>query len=615
MTRLARCALPLVLLVVSSTAAGKKRVASGDDPSDALTRGCRSRPGFGLLLSPREPIAKETVRVIAVAEKHTDATLVGVGPDGSRHALTVQRGGGPPWSWIARIERPAPGTHRFALLGKGGEALACSKRRIEARRAEPAAVGPEQWPVRQSWTRYTENLYSIWIERLFEVPVGQSASWTPLHQVIRDPARNILFNHLGADEDGPSPATAVVVQPDCADMPYFLRGYFSWKLGLPFGWRHCDRGSSTRPTRCGPLKSNLSITSEPARRGGLAARFSRFLRQHVGLVHSGSGRTSPDDDETDLYPVALSRASLRPGTVYVDPYGHLLTLAKWVDQTATRGGILYAVDGHPDLSVGRKQFWRGAFLFSSEIKGGAGGFKAFRPLAKRGGQVEALTNAEINGSRDYGNHSSEQYRLGLDGFYDRMDRIITPRALPPDQAYRERLEALHELILERVGSVQVGEEYIRKTSRATIAMPKGPKIFETKGAWEDYSTPARDMRLLIAIEEVSRFPDKGRFALKQGQNAAAARQEMLALYATFTREKTFTYRKSDGSEQKLTMADLVTRRRGLEMAYNPNDCNEIRWAAEGDELKTCNRRAPDEQRRLMEKYRSWFATRTRPPLR
>ena len=123
------------------------------------------------------------------------------------------------------------------------------------------------------------------------------------------------------------------------------------------------------------------------------------------------------------------------------------------------------------------------------------------------------------------------------------------------------------------------------------------------------------MRLLIAIEEVSRFPDKGRFALKPGQTAAAARQEMLALYAKLTKEKTFTYKKSNGSEQRLTMADLISRRKGLEMAYNPNDCNEIRWAAEGDELKSCDRHAPEEQRRLMEKYRTWFATRTRPPLR
>jgi hypothetical protein len=39
-------------------------------------------------------------------------------------------------------------------------------------------------------------------------------------------------------------------------------------------------------------------------------------------------------------------------------------------------------------------------------------------------------------------------------------------------------------------------------------MPDGPAIFETSGAWEDFSTPSRDLRLLIAIDVVLRFPDR-----------------------------------------------------------------------------------------------------------
>jgi hypothetical protein len=51
------------------------------------------------------------------------------------------------------------------------------------------------------------------------------------------------------------------------------------------------------------------------------------------------------------------------------------------------------------------------------------------------------------------------------------------------------------------------------------------------------------------------------------------------------------------------------------MAYNPNDCPEIRWAAPAgsEERKTCKRRAPDEQRRKMKAYRPWFSERRRPP--
>jgi hypothetical protein len=584
-------------------------------------RGCRSKKGLGLFVSPLAPARDEPLRVVAISERpQAGARLVLLGPDGQLSPPVLARGG-PPYWWFAQIDRPAPGAYRFALLDAAGAPLACGRRRVEPRRrgapARPAAG--EQWAVRAGWSRWTENLYAAWIEKLFDAAPTEQPSWTPLHQVLRDPARNFLHNHLGDDEDGPAAARAVVVQPDCADLPYFVRAYFAWKLGLPFGYRHCDRGSSARPTRCESLsRTNLSLPAEAG--GTLAARFSRFLRHHVSLVHSGSGRTGPDDDETDLYPLALGRASLRPGAVYVDPYGHLLVVARWVPQQAGRGGALFAVDGHPDLSVGRKRFWRGAFLFHDRIEGGAGGFKGFRPLVLRAGKIEALTNGEIKASPDYGNYSAEQYRLGIDGFYDRMDALITPRPLPPLQAYRERLDALHELILERVGSVQAGEDYVKKTGRAEIAMPRGPKIFETKGAWEDYSTPARDMRLLIAIEEIRRFPEKAeraptRFALPAGQSPSAARRELEALFEKVSREKTFAYKRSDGSSWTLTMSELIARRRGLEMAYNPNDCAEIRWAASGDELASCRRRAPDAQRRLMERYRTWFATRTRPPLR
>ena len=43
---------------------------------------------------------------------------------------------------------------------------------------------------------------------------------------------------------------------------------------------------------------------------------------------------------------------------------------------------------------------------------------------------------------------------------------------------------------------------------ADAAMPDGPSIFETTGAWEDFATPARDLRLLIAMDVVRSFPDR-----------------------------------------------------------------------------------------------------------
>jgi hypothetical protein len=408
------------------------------------------------------------------------------------------------------------------------------------------------------------------------------------------------------------------VRPDCADLPYFLRAYFAWKLRLPLGYRQCSRGTSRRPPRCEALRSNLSESSIT---GTPAERFSHFVRRRVSYVHSGAGQTAPEDDETDFYPIRLRRDSIRPGTVYVDPSGHLMVVAHWLPQSPKRSGQLFVIESQPDETVGRKRFWRGAFQFIADTRTGGSGFKAFRPLRVEEGKVVALTNEEIGKHRAYGNYSRQQYRLGEKGFFDHMDRVINPDPLSPHDAYREQLVALFELIQKRRDSVAAGEEHMKKTGFKEMKMPRGPRIFQTTGPWEDYSTPARDFRLLVAMDQVLGFPQKvsaepERFALPRGKDAAAVQQDLQGLYRSFTKSKTISYTRSDGSSWTLTMADVLDRRKGLEMGYNPNDCIELRWAAtEPRELSTCKRHAPAAQRRRMAEYRKWFATRKRPSLR
>ena len=77
----------------------------------------------------------------------------------------------------------------------------------------------------------------------------------------------------------------------------------------------------------------------------------------------------------------------------------------------------------------------------------------------------------------------------------------------------------------------------------------------------------------------------------------------------------FAYTRSDGSQWTLSLKDLMDRAGALEMAYNPNDCVELRWGAppNSQEASTCKRHAPQAQRAKMQKYRAWFSERRRPP--
>jgi hypothetical protein len=338
-------------------------------------------------------------------------------------------------------------------------------------------------------------------------------------------------------------------------------------------------------------------------------------------AHSGTARTHPRDDDTDLYPVPLSREALRPGVVYADPYGHLMVVARWIPQGAgDRYGILMAADAQPDGTVGRRRFFRGSFLFTPDTTDVGAGFKAWRPIVARGSdRMEALSNRQLTASTTYVPFSEEQYQGSADDFYDRMEALINPRPLDAELMLVALVDALLQAVVRRVDSVDNGEEYLRERSWAAIDMPEGYAVFETSGAWEDFSTPARDMRLLISIDAVLGFADAvarapERFALTAAQvpaTQAAIRRRLDAELPA----RTFTYTRTDGSTQTLSLRDVVDRRERFEMAYNPNDCAETRWGAEpgSAEHEPCNRRAPQWQRDRMAEYRTWFIERRRPP--
>jgi len=424
--------------------------------------------------------------------------------------------------------------------------------------------------------------------------------------VLRDPGRNFLYDYLSAGEDRRLPA-----EPDCADLPYFLRAYFAWKRGLPISYRSCSRGSRGSPPRCNAPKVETGF----ARSAATGGKFREVSRDIVNTVHSGCGRTALSDDASDFYPVPLERSSLWPGTVFADPYGHVLILVKWIPQRAGRSGLLLAVDAQPDNSVNRKRFWEGTFLFAKTPSAGAG-FKAYR--APSGDRAQPLPNRSLDGRSGLPPYSTEQAQLTPEDFYARMEQLINPLGLDPGAAYTATLDALMEQLQTRVRSVENGEKYVRSHPGA-IPMPRGTAIFETTGPWEDYATPSRDMRLLIAMKVLDELPQRIRRYPKlyrlRGESPSAAASRIEHLHDQRSEERAISYTRSDGSPWRLSLAEIYGRRSALEVAYNPNDCVERRWGASPgtSDYGTCRRQAPTEQRRRMEEYRPWFREARRPP--
>ena len=583
--------------------------ASGSQAQDR-TGACEN--DIAVLASPVAAWKGAPLRVVFAAEQAIEGELSLTAPDGSVAAKSRKRYGGPPYFWYAEVQAPTAGTWR-ARLASGGCGTITRDIAVRADQPpRPQGRAGSVWPLRNGWDRGMENLFSAWVEKLFDAPLDAAPSWPALHEVLRDRSRNILFNHLGLGED----EMKIVLRPDCADLPYFLRAYFAFKMGLPFGYSKCSRGGGGSPPACFAW---TSIQNPEAGKKALPASFGDYMRVVADGVHSGTGRTRANDDNTDYYTIPLTQEELRPGAVYADPYGHILMLVKRIAQTADGAGVFLAVDGQPDGTVARKRFWRGNFLFAQDPALGSPGFKRFRPIALQNGSLHRLTNAEIARNPQYGDFSLDQTRLSVEDFYDRMDDVMSPAPLDPLRAMKEAITSLEEQVKTRVTSVENGRKY-QNSGKGEAAMPDGPAIFETTGAWEDFATPSRDLRLLIAMDVVRHFPDRvarrpERYAMPAGKSVASVKAELESVLASELAARKFSYPRSDGSQWTLALKDVMDRATALEMAYNVNDCVELRWGApEGSqEAATCKRHAPAAQRAKMSQYRPWFHERRRPP--
>ena len=567
-----------------------------------------------LLIIPLNPAPGEQFRVMATGGRNIKkAKIIVNGRSGIVETMCTQFGDELPCWRIDDFAGSPSGNYKATLVVDKKEVS------ILEFAIAPHEQTPQKnavWKTTHGWDKYTETIYSAWVNALFQ-DSNEQTSWSALHEVTQNKENNFLYNYLSLEEDNLESKNKVIMEPDCADNPFYLRAYFAWKLGLPFGYHVSDRGWVGRSPSTGQWVTNESGTSK----SNPVLAFNSFLRRVMDGVHSGTARTSLENENSDYYPVSLERSALRPGTVFADPYGHTLILVSWKPQTKDHPGLLLAVDAQPDKTIAIKRFWKGNFLFNTSEVVGEPGFKAFRPITFENGKLDLMSNEELNTSEGFAPFSLEQRKMESDVFYLAMERIINPKPLDPEAAMMDLITALHEQLLVRVKSVANGEAWLKSHPGSVIPMPSSANgIFQTGGQWEDFSTPNRDLRLLIAMDAVLGFPGRVAnspkdFKISKLSSPEEIKNTLQTLLNQKVSELTINYTRSDGSVQTLTLAEILKRRDAFEMAYNPNDGIEIRWGApeNSEERAPCHRQASQYQQKIMLAVRKWFSQRLHPP--
>jgi hypothetical protein len=567
-----------------------------------------------LLILPAKPAPGEDFRVLSAGGLNLkDAKITISSTAGNLESRKTKTGSEIPFWRIDNFQGTAEGNYTATLFLDKKEV---ARLEFEVGERQKTLQKNVVWQTVRSWDSATETLYSAWINALFDGS-DEQASWSSLHEVTQSPETNFLYNYLSLDEDNPGSKTKVLMTPDCADNPFFLRAYFAWKLGLPFGYHICDRGYIGKNPGTGQWITNES----PSSKNNPVQAFNSFINNVMNGVHSGTARTALDNENSDYYPVSLERKALRPGTVFADPYGHTFVLVSWKPQSKKVAGKLLAVDAQPDKTIAIKRFWKGNFLFNTSEVVGEPGFKAFRPILYNNGKLQLMTNEMLADSSGFAPFSLQQKGMESEIFYRIMERTINPKPLDPETALVDLIQALHEQLLVRVKSVANGETYMQAHPGTIIPMPSNAKgVFLAGGQWENFSTPNRDLRLLIAMDAVLEFPDRvakypGDFNISKLGTPEKEKENLQSVLEKITTKLTITYTRTDGSQQELTLAEILDRRIAFEMAYNPNDGVEIRWGAQENsaERETCKRKAPQNQQKTMQEIRKWFAQRLHPP--
>lgn len=571
-------------------------------------------PVNAMLVLPGNPAPGESFRILATGGRNIrKAKIIVSGSSGNLESRNYKTGDELPCWRIDDFAASDEGTYKATLILDNEEISSLEfKITVHEEISQKGVI----WKTTRSWDSAMETIYSSWVNALFRGSDEQT-SWPSLHEATQNKENNFLYNYLSLEEDNPDSKVKVIMDPDCADNPFFLRAYFAWKLGLPFGFHICDRGYLGKNPGTGQWITNENPTSKT----NPVLAFNSFLRRMMDGVHSGTARTSLENEKSDYYPVSLTREALRPGTVFADPYGHTFILVSWAPQTKEHPGTLLAVDAQPDKTIAIKRFWKGNFLFNTFEVVGEPGFKAFRPIVTENGKLSLMTNEALDGSNGFVPFSLQQQKMESEIFYLAMERLINPKPLDPEDALINLIQALHEQLLVRVKSVANGEAYLKAHPGAVIPMPSNANgVFQTGGLWEDYSTPNRDLRLLIAMDAVLGFPDRvakypDDFNLSKQSSPEDIKLKLQVILEKRTSELTINYTRSDGSTQQLSLAEILDRKEAFEMAYNPNDCIEIRWGApeNSNERSTCKRQASGYQQKTMQSVRKWFTQRLHPP--
>lgn len=435
--------------------------------------------------------------------------------------------------------------------------------------------GGPAWTATRAWDQQAEDEFSAWVARLGTA--REQRTCITLQSCIASPQANSLH---GAEDEG------FTLYADCADVPLFLRAYFARKKRLPFSLVTGVAGQTNADGTTPVHDTRTSLGNRPTSwHSHLQFKSLKAITYVVNnWLHTGSFRMAPEVEKTDTFPVDINRQTVRPGTVFHVPGGHIALVYK-----VSANGKVGIVDGHPDNTFTvydsiDKFFNEPGQMFHSRERGG--GFRNFRWYRVANGQIVYETNAEAagRGMSDSQYRPNPSYDLGgRTGTYGDYVyyRLTGDNTVDPVARMDTLMDTLCSETYSRVDAVELS---------TTVGLPSAPhpglpsNIYSTVGDWESYSTPSRDLRYrgsFLALTGLLRAATAS-VAQQDGEydydgSVSELIDDMQAVWDTKSKACKFAYRSSMGQDVWLDLTDVMTRL--WDLSFDPYHCPEMRWGA------------------------------------
>ncbi len=412
------------------------------------------------------------------------------------------------------------------------------------------------WKIsKPAWDAEAEKQFSAWVNHF--ATVRATGACESFIDCVRNPKVNSLYD----DRDASLNAYA-----DCADFPMQMRTYFSFKKGLPFALADVSGDRYT---------AGNHTTGRNSRQESFKTMNSLFTWV-TNQVASGFYRTSPEDEGTDTYPIDVRIDSVKPGTIFYDPNGHVLMVYQ-VDPT----GAIHMMDGNTEGKTGIK-------IFSEAIERGTGsqggGFRNWRKtsVSPKGDYIRSKNAEHSDFSVTAQYQSTFDLGGGVTGTYYQWvkSRLATVKSNPIEE-FDTDVKQICSYVSVRLGSVDGAIKAGINNQPHPDSLP--PNIFGATGDWESYATASRDVIVRGYYRSLNSFIKYSTHNVQKYEYSGSP-QQLLAEYQQHwanlnaTSECQFTYKGSDGSPHVLTLNDLNDRL--YDISFDPYFCPELRWGSQ-----------------------------------